>query len=101
MEELGLREGPDQEDISVSRLGHLKINFSIKHQDIIISSRPLYEPHLMKKGFRDLRIFSTEKRRLKVNLINSSKFLKGGCQRDEARGRTRANRDKLEHRSFI
>jgi len=56
---------------------------------------------------RELGFFSLEKRRLRGDLINASKYLMSGCQQDGARlstvvpsDRTRGTGHKLKHRKF-
>jgi len=60
-----------------------------------------------KERLSELGLFSLKKRRVKGDVVNACKYLKGGCQEDGARlfsvvssNRTSGNRHRLKHRKF-
>jgi len=53
-----------------------------------------------KERLRELDLFSLKKRRLRGDLRNAYRYLKGGCQEDGARLFSVGNGHRLKHRMF-
>ncbi|KAK4827881.1 hypothetical protein QYF61_022275, partial [Mycteria americana] len=75
----------------------------------LVVNKPLrrYEGLLWKERLRELGLLSLEKRRLRGDLVNIPKYLKGGCKEDGARlflavpcNGTRGSGHKLKHSRF-
>lgn len=82
----------------------------IKKDTELLEKNPLQD-HRGGQGtgewLRDQRLFSLEKRKLRGNLVNAQKYLKGRCEENDARlfsmvpsDRTGYKGHKMEHRKF-